>query len=222
MTTKQKTGTEIATVTVDGAATKLYAPKVVAAQNLATGTKIGSITIDGATTNFYAPAESGGGGGGGGGEVGAGPWPLLNQATLSEPVTSVIFSEDANHNTLNLTEGFYIEAEIELGTAIGEYVEIGNGQGTTKLISNTQKLSRGQQTYVRIVVHHIADGRWVCHNYTGETTYDSATGAGNEIGQVGFNAFADFGGAMNAAKIVYLCAKDGSFAAGSTVKIYGR
>lgn len=63
---------------MDGAATKLYAPKVVAAQNLAAGTKIGSITIDGATTNFYAPAEGGGGGGGGGGEVGAGPWPLLN------------------------------------------------------------------------------------------------------------------------------------------------
>lgn len=209
-------------MTVDGAATKLYAPKVVAAQNLATGTKIGSITIDGATTNFYAPAEGGGGGGGGGGETGAGPWPLLKEVTLSEAVGTVAFSEDSSGNAINLTEGFYIEAQVEKNTATAEYVYIGDGNGSSKVMCDPQKISTQQQTYVRIEAKQLAPGRWVCHNYTGLTTYDSAVGAGNEINHVGYNSFGSFGGNIDAAKVVYIYAKDGNFGVGSTFKIYGR
>lgn len=252
---KQNTGTELATITVDGTSSKIYAPIVSVTRSISTGTKIASLNINGENTDLYAPNNGGGGGGGstvsvtqiqhsgtriaditvdgattslyapsngggGGGSVEA--WPLLAQVTLQEPVNSVVFSQDGQGNAFDLTEGFYIEAEIERSGAEGEYIEIGNGQGATKLISNTQKLFPTQQTYVRIEARQMAEGRWVCVNYTGATTYDSATGAGNNAGEVGYNSFADFTGTMNSAKVVYINAKNGGFATGSVFKIYGR
>lgn len=60
-------GTEIATVTIDGAATKLYAPEgggggstVTVTPILTSGTQTATISVDGTSTTLYAP-EGGGG-----------------------------------------------------------------------------------------------------------------------------------------------------------------
>lgn len=51
-------GTKIATVTIDGTATDLYAPggsTVTVTQSLSSGTQVGSISVDGTSTALYAP-----------------------------------------------------------------------------------------------------------------------------------------------------------------------
>ena len=60
------TGTKIATITVDGSGTDLYAPNsggstVSVTQVVSTGTKIATITVDGTGTDLYAPSGGGGG-----------------------------------------------------------------------------------------------------------------------------------------------------------------
>ena len=62
VTQVQTSGTKIATVTIDGTATDLYAPEgggggstVTVTQTLASGTDIASISVDGTSTTLYAP-----------------------------------------------------------------------------------------------------------------------------------------------------------------------
>lgn len=55
-------GTEIATVTIDGTATKLYAPEgggstVTVTPILTSGTQTATISVDGTSTTLYAPTE---------------------------------------------------------------------------------------------------------------------------------------------------------------------
>ena len=59
-------GTKIGVITIDGAATDIFAPQggdtVTWTQSLATGTKIAEISINGTSTDVYAPAGGGGSG----------------------------------------------------------------------------------------------------------------------------------------------------------------
>ena len=63
------TGTKIASITIDGVVTDLYAPNggsgstVSVTQIQSTGTKIATITVDGVGTDLYAPNNGGGGSG---------------------------------------------------------------------------------------------------------------------------------------------------------------
>lgn len=59
VTRVQTTGTKIATITIDGTTTDLYAPEgggsVTVTQSLSSGTQVGSISVDGTSTALYAP-----------------------------------------------------------------------------------------------------------------------------------------------------------------------
>lgn len=62
VTQVQTSGTKIATVTIDGTATDLYAPEggsggstVTVTQTLTSGTEIASVSVDGTSTTLYAP-----------------------------------------------------------------------------------------------------------------------------------------------------------------------
>lgn len=61
VTQVQTSGTKIATVSIDGTSTDIYAPEggggstVTVTQTLASGTEVGSISVDGTSTTLYAP-----------------------------------------------------------------------------------------------------------------------------------------------------------------------
>lgn len=238
VTPLQTSGTRIATVKVGNETKTLYAPEVHTDGSGATidisgkldapatqGTAGQVLATDGSGNNYWTTIEAGQGGSTiiTGGE---GAYPLLNSFTLTEDVSSIIISEDSNGNALNLTEGFYIEAELEQASSDRAKffnVYIGSSSSETNvLISANHALNTDRFTYVDVLAKQIAPNRWLVQARAKSTMYEAANGAGTAVGQLGYSNWNGMNNPPAVVNRIVLSYNTNNYGKNSKIKVYGR
>lgn len=235
----QMSGTRIATVKVGNETKTLYAPQIQqdgsgSAIDLSgkldapatQGTAGQVLATDGSGNNYWTTIEAGEGGSTiitGGGE---GAYPLLNSFTLTEDVSSIIISEDSNGNTLSLTEGFYIEAELEQASSDrAKFFNVYIGSSSSEanvLISANHALNTDRFTYADVLAKQIAPNRWLVQARAKSTMYEAANGAGTAVGQLGYSNWNGMNNPPAVVNRIVLSYNTNKYGKDSKIKIYGR
>ena len=236
----QQNGTQIATIKVGNNTQTIYAPEIISdgsgssidlsgkldAPSTA-GTAGQVLATNGSGTNYWTTISNGGGG-----SItveGDGPMPLLKTITLNEDVSSVIISEDASGNALNLVDGFYIEAEFELATdnrarffnvylcgvdnpTVNDYIAV----------SSSHTLNTDRFTYADVYGKQIAPNRWLVEARTKNTMYEAASGTGLSVGQLAYSNYNAFNNPPTTIKSIMIGNNGGNYGRTTQIKIYGR
>lgn len=189
---------------------------------LSSGTNIASITVDGKTTQLYAPAS----GGGSTIVTGGGAFPLLKSIQLTEDVSSIVISEDDNGNALNLTEGFFIQAEFELATENrAQYfnVSLGGSDSENNVpVSTNHRLDTTRFTYADIYGIQVAPQQWLVETHTKQNMYDGASGVGTSVGNLSYNNWNGFNNPPATVNRVVISFNTSLFGKNTKIKLFGR
>lgn len=238
VTPVQTSGTRIAMIKVGNNTQTLYAPEVHTDGSGSTidisgkldaparpGTAGQVLATNGQGVNYWTTVSSGGGDTiiTGDGDT---PMPLLNEITLTEDVSSIIISEDNNGQPLNITSGFYIEAEFELATTNKTNrfnVSIGNSSSENNvLISANHVLYTDRFTYADIYAKQIAPNRWLVEARAKATMYEAASGVGTSVGQLGYSNWNGMNNPPSVVNRVVISYNTNNFGKNTKIKLYGR
>lgn len=193
-------------------------------QDLASGTRVATITVDGTATAIYAPAQSGGGGGSV--VVSGEPLPLLKELKLDEDVSSIIISEDDNGNPLNISEAFFIQAEIELastGTKAQYFnISVGGDSSTNVPVSTNHRIDTTRFTYADIYAKQIVPNQWLVETHTKQNMYDGAVGVGAAIGNLSYNNWNGFNNPPSEVKRIVISYNTSLYGKNTKIKLFGR
>lgn len=196
---------------------------VTVTRNLSSGTQIATITVDGQATQLYAPSGSGGGSTV---VTGGGAFPLLADITLDEDVSSIVITSDDSGNALNLTEGFFIQAEFELATENkAQYFNVSIGETNSENnipISTNHRIDTTRFTYADIYARQIAPAQWLVETHTKQAMYDGAVGVGTAIGNLSYNNWNGFNNPPSTVNRVVISFNTAMYGKNTKIKLFGR